>query len=604
MAARSTVLIVDDIPENIHVLMQALQDEYAILAATTGEKALALACGAHQPDLILLDVMMPEMDGYTVCSRLKSDPRTRDIPVIFVTALHEAKNEAMGLGQGAIDYITKPVHPELLRARVRNHIELRRAARLREDVDRIVRHDLKGPLTAVVGLPQMLLREVDLDPEHQELLHMIEKAGYHMLELINMGLNLYKMEQGTYVCEKQPVNLARIVQDVAVELGSLVKGKHIRLTLRRNEAPLSSGDRFVVQGESLLLHSMCANLLKNALEASPMDAEVSVLLEDTLDGKRLLSIHNEGVIPENIRERFFEKYATSGKTGGTGLGAYSARLIARTLGGDIEFISLPTHGTTLLVKMPPAPEERAEKPQDPAPPERDTPMPGPWRALRILVVDDDLQAGVLLKRRLNAQGHEAELAAHGGEALERFTPGSFDLILMDKEMPVMDGITACRHMRSMEREAGAPAVRMVAMTGHDSPQIHEELLDAGFDDSLCKPLLPGTLDAVLAAAGAGGATVVVHVDADLRELLPPFLHTLESELQDMANALDREDWDAVRAAAHKRKGTCAAYGLAPLRHEFASLEAAATMRDPEAGRSALSILRGLLDKLELRYESA
>ncbi|EPR41072.1 response regulator receiver modulated diguanylate cyclase [Desulfovibrio sp. X2] len=122
---RQSVLIVDDNPENIEVLSASLGDEVEVLFATTGKDALELA-RTEQPDLILLDVMMPDMDGYRVCSELKSLPETIDIPVIFVTALSQEEEETRGLDAGAIDYVTKPISPPIVRARVRNHLELKR----------------------------------------------------------------------------------------------------------------------------------------------------------------------------------------------------------------------------------------------------------------------------------------------------------------------------------------------------------------------------------------------------------------------------------------------------------------------------------------------
>ncbi|GAB3192173.1 GGDEF domain-containing response regulator [Hydrogenophaga aquatica] len=122
---RPRILIVDDMHENLHVLMSVLRDDYAVVAATSGEKALELARRQPQPDLVLLDIRMPGMDGYSVLSELKIDPATADIPVIFVTALADAADEARGLALGVADYITKPVNPDLLRARIRTQLELR-----------------------------------------------------------------------------------------------------------------------------------------------------------------------------------------------------------------------------------------------------------------------------------------------------------------------------------------------------------------------------------------------------------------------------------------------------------------------------------------------
>jgi len=120
------VLIVDDAPANIDLLMTTLMDEYAILVAKNGENALRQAFKEPGPDIILLDIMMPGMDGYEVCRRLKADPRTRDIPVLFITALSDEEDEARGLALGAVDYVAKPFRPALVKIRIRNQLELKR----------------------------------------------------------------------------------------------------------------------------------------------------------------------------------------------------------------------------------------------------------------------------------------------------------------------------------------------------------------------------------------------------------------------------------------------------------------------------------------------
>ena len=122
----SRVLVVDDNPENIRILLDTLGDEFAVVAALTGEKALALAVAIPPPDIILLDVMMPVMNGYEVCLKLKACPATRNIPVLFVTASAEMEDERYGLSIGAVDYITKPFRPELVKVRVANHLALKR----------------------------------------------------------------------------------------------------------------------------------------------------------------------------------------------------------------------------------------------------------------------------------------------------------------------------------------------------------------------------------------------------------------------------------------------------------------------------------------------
>ncbi|HSG22505.1 MAG TPA: response regulator, partial [Azonexus sp.] len=126
-ASQPTILIVDDTPENLSVLGELLQPTYRVRAANSGRRALQIAHGKPAPDLILLDVMMPEMDGYEVLAALRADPKTRHIPVIFVTAMDGTEDEEHGLNCGAVDYITKPVRPLIVLARVRTQLEVKRA---------------------------------------------------------------------------------------------------------------------------------------------------------------------------------------------------------------------------------------------------------------------------------------------------------------------------------------------------------------------------------------------------------------------------------------------------------------------------------------------
>ncbi len=124
------ILVVDDEPLNIHVLVGLLKDKYKVIAAKSGEQALKAVNSSNKPDLILLDIMMPEMDGYEVCTRLKADSNTKDIPVIFISAKSSVSDETKGLELGAVDYITKPVSPAIVQARVYTHLALQEVREL------------------------------------------------------------------------------------------------------------------------------------------------------------------------------------------------------------------------------------------------------------------------------------------------------------------------------------------------------------------------------------------------------------------------------------------------------------------------------------------
>ena len=160
---RFKVLIVDDVPENIHILMETLKDEFSLVAATGGEKALRLARGEAPPDLILLDVMMPGMGGYEVCTHLKADPKTASIPVVFLTALSQEEDEAQGLKLGAVDYVTKPFRPALVKARVRNQLELKHHRDRLEDAVRDRTRELELTREVIIDSLAAMAERRDLE---------------------------------------------------------------------------------------------------------------------------------------------------------------------------------------------------------------------------------------------------------------------------------------------------------------------------------------------------------------------------------------------------------------------------------------------------------
>ena len=358
---RKTILIVDDIAENIQLLRSILSVSYRIKIATTGEKALALTDCSDPPDLILLDVMMPGIDGYKVCREIKKRENTKSIPVIFVTALEEATDEAEGFAAGAVDYITKPVTPAIVVARVATHLALRQAladlekqnavlsenVRLREQVERIMRHDLKTPLTAFIGIPALLKKRSDLPADVMESIRMLEKSGVKMLDMINKSMDLYKMEAGTYKTCPVPVELVRIVGQIGFELSNYLSAKSIRLQICINDNEVSAGAKFYVRGEETLCYAMLANFLKNALEACPVNETVKISFFD--EPRVRVTVNNPGMIPLEIRDKFLHKFASHGKIGGTGLGGYSARLMAQAMGGSVSFTSDEASGTTIVI---------------------------------------------------------------------------------------------------------------------------------------------------------------------------------------------------------------------------------------------------------------
>lgn len=232
----------------------------------------------------------------------------------------------------------------------RNITDRKLADALREDVERMARHDLKTPLGAVIGLPEEIRRQGALNPTQEDMLNIIESAGNAMLQLINRSLDLYKMECGTYVLDRCMVDVVSVLERIKAEAKPLIMDKGISVGI---EVLGDDASCFRANVEEELFRSMLSNLILNGLQASPESGTLSVVLEKR-DGI-VIHIRNQGEVPASVRDTFFEKYSTSNTSRGSGLGTYSARLIARTHGGDI-VVNTGTPGeTSVIVTLPDEP---------------------------------------------------------------------------------------------------------------------------------------------------------------------------------------------------------------------------------------------------------
>ncbi|WP_320174312.1 ATP-binding protein [Maridesulfovibrio sp.] len=223
----------------------------------------------------------------------------------------------------------------------------RENARLREDIEHITKHDLKSPLQLIIGAPTILLEEADLTELERTLVQKIQESGYRMLNMINLSLDIYKIEHGLYEYMPESVDIMQTVQSVLDENRNLIDGKHIQVLQKQSNSPDEKVEKMIVQAEELLCYSIFSNCIKNSLEASPEGGEVNIVF--TEGSSKTVSIHNQGAVPESIRGVFFDKYSTAGKREGTGLGTYSAKLMVNALGGDISMQTSDEHGTTVLI---------------------------------------------------------------------------------------------------------------------------------------------------------------------------------------------------------------------------------------------------------------
>jgi len=367
---RSNILVVDDTPDNLHLLAHLFQDEYQVRVAHNGAKALEICQSDNPPDLLLLDIMMPDMDGFEVAKRMREHPNAENIPIIFVTAMSGDDARLRGLELGAVDFVTKPIQPEVLKPRVKNflrYVQLHKqlqadydlmleANRLREDVEQITRHDLKGPLAGIIGLVQMMIKEDGTNTDRAKQLRMVEDAALQALDMVNLSSELYKIETGRYTLHAQPVEIADVLRRAADSARAAFGEKRLTIVedLRLGTLPAPDGNLPRAMGDAMLCYSIFQNLIKNACEAAPALSHVSITLVD--DNPLQIIIKNIGAVPREIRKNFFDKFVTQGKNGGTGLGTYSAKLLTEAQKGKIELaVSDGENTTSVVVTLPAVP---------------------------------------------------------------------------------------------------------------------------------------------------------------------------------------------------------------------------------------------------------
>ena len=376
MPHKASLLVVDDVPENLDVLVELLEDEYRVNVANSGERALELIGSGKVPDLILLDVIMPKMDGFEVCRRIKANSATADIPVIFLTAMNEATDLVHGFEVGAVDFVTKPSDPLILKARISTHIRLKRLleetrrnhqvllkhhaaleenARLREEVDRIARHDMKNPIGGIINFSSMLLEDDMITKDQKSIIKDIEQSAYSVLNMINLSFDLYRMEQGTYEFNPCKIDVVKILNRIIKEKKSELDTRNVTVQFMANGKVVKEHEAFEALGDELLCYSMFSNLFKNAVEASNAKHVIKIDLHAVNDAA-MISIVNHGTVPKEIRDRFFDKFVTAGKPGGTGIGTYSARLIAEIQHGQISMNTSDENNTTTVSVILPSPQ--------------------------------------------------------------------------------------------------------------------------------------------------------------------------------------------------------------------------------------------------------
>jgi signal transduction histidine kinase len=537
------VLLIEDSPPDAELLVEMLGGEEKGLrvaradSMAQAESYLKESCDA---DVILLDLGLPDSDGLDSLDRaVRAAPH---LPIVVLTGLEDEALGVEAVRKGAQDYLLKgQTSPALLVRMIRHAVERNRLSEARSQFLANVSHELRTPMNAILGMIDLALRD-DLKPTARDCLNTARESADLLLGLLNNLLDSAKIESGNLELEVAPLSVYRVLEQTARVLAVRASEKGLAFHWHTPENLPQA-----VLGDKLRLRQVLLNLGGNAIKFTEQgEVTMTVRVESfTAEEARLeFAVRDTGVgIPPGDLERIFKPFAqaeasTARRFGGTGLGLSISANLVTMMGGRLWAESELGHGSTFYftVSLPLAAELRASRADSQTHAEVASP-------LRVLLVEDNPASQKLATYILREAGHAAEVAENGEQALRLLAETSYDMILMDVQMPVMDGLTTTAVIRA--REDGSRRVPIIAMTARAMKGDRERFLAAGMDGYISKPIDSGEMIALIARLTKNGAqagkTAVTAQVCELGSDTPP------AGVFDLPTALERccQSWDML-----------------------------------------------------------
>jgi signal transduction histidine kinase len=526
MNSTVTFLLVDDLEENLIALEALLQREgLVLLKARSGSEALELLL-VHDVALALIDVQMPEMDGFELAEYMRGTERTRRVPIIFLTAgAPDRQRRFRGYEAGAVDFLTKPIETHVLQskagvffelsrerqevARQRDELKaataenvrlleetqrtaeaLREADRRKDEFLATLAHELRNPLAPIANGLQ-IIKAIPHGDAAQRARDMMERQLQHMVRLVDDLLDISRVTSGKIQLKLKPLDLRSAVEAAIEATRPMIESMNHNLDVRLPKELMS------VEGDPTRLAQVIGNLLTNAAKYTTEGGQIEISASS--EGKEfVIRVTDSGVgIPSEMLPKVFDMFTQVGKhvdrsQGGLGIGLALVRKLVELHGGSVSAESAGAgEGSTFIVRFPVANRSGIQTDYSEHANKNSMADSG---GRRILIVDDNVDGAESLSLLLSISGHKTAVALNGPEGLEKARMIRPEVVFLDIGLPGMDGYDVAKRLRLEDCCSGAT---LVAMTGWGSEEDRKRSKEAGFDFHMTKPVDLAQLDSLL-----------------------------------------------------------------------------------------------------------
>ncbi len=504
-----SVLLVDDSKLALQISADTLEQEgvRVLMATSAGEAYEMLKANSDNIDLVVTDQYMSDYNGDELCRKIRSDLGLLDLPIVFISASPHRIDALKFYEAGGTDYLAKPFLKEELCARVLAHVEVRKLNNsLKSQTQKLEQqlaikdkflaacsHDLRNPLNGIIGIADLLLGEKLAPGPVREGIEQIKSLGSMLSELISDILSVSKDALLSHDLKIESLEVSTQIESCISTFESMARDKGIHFEFENNVKVGST-----IMGNAVAFSRVLNNLFSNAIKFSHPNGVIKVSVEPRTDAALEINIKDSGIgIPKDKIEKIFDPFTEAGRAGtsgeaSTGLGLSIAKKLVENQNGEISVESKEGKGTCfkLLFKRGLRSSATADNNTATSTTTNSASTAETVRPLSVLLAEDNEINILVIKKMLESGGHRVRVARNGKIALQKFKEHKFDLILMDMQMPEMDGLEATKEIRKLELEdsKNRQAVLVIGLTGAADSASIAKCTEAGMQSVVTKPI--------------------------------------------------------------------------------------------------------------------